>query len=263
MILRITPSEEERGAKRFTTETIDHAAQSVRVAGALILDNIIDAPLLQEARQAFLETYTSFLDGQPHDDALRVGDSRLMITVDIEPPFNEPQFFANEWLLQILRAALGQDFVLGAFGVVCSMPSAPRQHCHRDGKILFGPIGIDRLLPTYAVTVGIPLLDMNELHGTTCLWPGSHHDFCGESTKSRVEPVVQTGSCVFWDYRLLHGGTANRSTVPRPLLYLMYCRPWFVDHVNYRKQPPLRASRRWLATLSDENRLLLARALEC
>src|SRR5262249_31047389 len=156
MILRITPSEEERGAKSFTTETIDHAAHSMRIAGALILDNIIDTLLLRQARQAFLESYASFLDGHPRDDALRVGGSRLMITVDIEPPFSEPQFFANEWLLQILRPALGQDFVLGAFGVVCSMPSAPRQHCHRDGKVLFGPIGIDRLLPAYAVTVGIP-----------------------------------------------------------------------------------------------------------
>jgi hypothetical protein len=263
MISRITPSDEERSAKRFSAQTIDHAAHSVRIAGALILDNIIDTLLLREARRAFLETYASYLDGRAHDDALQVGDSRLMITVDMEPPFDEPQFFGNGWLLQILRPALGQDFVLGAFGVVCSMPSAPRQHCHRDGKVLFGPIGIDRLLPAYAVTVGIPLLEMNELYGTTALWPGSHHDFCEVPTNRGVEPAVETGSCVLWDYRLLHGGTANRSTVPRPLLYLMYCRPWFLDHVNYRRQPPLRAPRRWLATLSDENRRLLARVAAC
>jgi ectoine hydroxylase-related dioxygenase (phytanoyl-CoA dioxygenase family) len=260
LISRITPSDEERTVERFNRETTEHAAKSIRLAGALILDDIIDDTLVRRARRAFLKTYASYLNGGPHEDALQVGDSRLMITVDMEPPFDEPQFFANGWLLQVLRPALGQDLILGAFGVVCSMPSAPKQHCHRDGKVLFGPIGIDRLLPAYAVTVGIPLLEMNELYGTTALWPGSHLDYREGSSKGGVEPVVSTGSCVFWDYRLLHGGTANRSTVPRPLLYLMYCRPWFLDHVNYRRQPPLRASKRWLSTLSDENRRLLARA---
>jgi hypothetical protein len=263
MISRITPSEEERTAKRFGRGTIAHAAKSVRIAGALILDNIVDGSLVREGRRAFLETYASYLDGGEHDDALRVGGKRLMITVDMEPPFDEPQFFANPWLLQVLRPTLGEDLVLGAFGVVCSLPSAPRQHCHRDGKVLFGPIGIDKLVPAYAVTVGIPLLEMNELFGTTALWPGSHLDYREAATTGGVEPIVPTGSCMFWDYRLLHGGTENQSTEPRPLLYLMFCRPWFLDHVNYNRQPPLRASKRWLSTLSAENRRLLARAAAC
>ena len=41
-VSRITPSDEERAAKRFDVETIEFAAQSVRIAGALILDDIID-----------------------------------------------------------------------------------------------------------------------------------------------------------------------------------------------------------------------------
>jgi Phytanoyl-CoA dioxygenase (PhyH) len=260
MISRIAPSEEEWAAKKFRGETIEHAARSVRVAGALIIDNIIDGLLVKEAGRAFLETYSSYLDGRAYDDALQVGRKRIMITVDMGPPFDEPQFFANPWVLQIMRRTLGEEFVLGGFGVVCSMPSAPRQHSHRDGKVLFGPVGIDRLLPVYAVTVGLPLLELNKLFGTTALWPGSHLNYSEPTTEGGVEPVVPTGSCVLWDYRLLHGGTANCSTIPRPLLYLMYCRPWFLDHVNYQKQPPLRASARWLSTLSDEHRRLLARA---
>jgi hypothetical protein len=129
MILRIAPSDEELTAQRFRSETIEHAARAVRIAGALILDNVLDVKLVEAARRAFIETYASYLDGGEHDDALQVGASRLMITIDLVPPFNEPQFFANPWLLQIMRPVLGEDLVLGAFGVVCSMPSAPQQHC--------------------------------------------------------------------------------------------------------------------------------------
>ena len=45
---------------------------------------------------------------------------------------------------------------------------------HRDGTELFAPSGLDLLLPAVAITVGIPLLEMNQIHGTTALWPGSH-----------------------------------------------------------------------------------------
>jgi ectoine hydroxylase-related dioxygenase (phytanoyl-CoA dioxygenase family) len=104
---------------------------------------------------------------------------------------------------------------------------------------------------------------MNERFGTTALCPGSHLDYREAVSTKGFEPVIPTGSCVFWDYRLLHAGTANRSAVPRPLLYLMCCRPWFLDHVNYLRQAPLRASKHWLSTLSKENRSLLARARSC
>ena len=34
--------------------------------------------------------------------------------------------------------------------------------------------GISSLLPAYALTVVVPLIDMDECHGTTAVWPGSH-----------------------------------------------------------------------------------------
>ena len=113
---------------------------------------------------------------------------RLLITIRLEPPFDDPRLFANPYLLPVLSAALDDGFVLGAFGVVCSLPSAPAQHHHDDGGILFPHSGIDMLLPAAAITVGIPLLEMNEIHGTTALWLGSHRDaraFKGGSHRAR------------------------------------------------------------------------------
>jgi ectoine hydroxylase-related dioxygenase (phytanoyl-CoA dioxygenase family) len=57
-----------------------------------------------------------------------------------------------------------------------------------------------------------------------------------------VDPAADPGDCILVDYRLLHCGTANRSPDPRPILYNMYCRPWFRDSRNFHKQRPVRIS---------------------
>jgi hypothetical protein len=261
MVTRITPSEAERSARAFSSATLDKASHCMRTEGALVLEDIFNPALILEAKQAFIQRYGRYLDGRKHDDALQVGGRRSMITVDLAPPFDRRELFANSWLFPVLSAAFEDDFVLGAHGVVCSLPAAPKQHVHADGGILFpAQWGLNRILPIAAATVAIPLLEMNEVHGTTALWPGSHRDETRAETEIGDEPLVREGSCVLWDYRLFHSGTPNRSAVPRPLLYVMYCRPWFVDHTNYRKQAPVQAPKRFLADLPEDLRRLLVRA---
>jgi len=268
MVTRITPSGAELNGRTFTNATLDKAARCMRMDGALILEDIVNPALVIEAREAFIQKYDRYLDGQKHDDALSVGDRRLMVTIDIEPPFDGRELLANSWLLPVLRATLEDDFVLGAYGVVCSMPGAPRQHIHQDGGDLFPQAALNRLLPMAAITVAIPLLEMNGIHGTTALWLGSQHDDTCDSAalkeegRAGDEPPVREGSCVLWDYRLRHCGTPNRSAVPRPLLYMTYCRAWFLDHKNYWKQAPVRVPRGFLAGLPQDLRPLLARAIE-
>jgi len=276
MISRIVPSEVERVAGSLGNETIEHASRCFRGDGALIVENIVDTAIITEARCKFSESYSGYLDGFDHDDALTVGDLRLTITIDLEPPFDNLQLFANSYLLPVLSASLDDDFVIGAYGVVCSLPSAPAQHRHCDGGTLFPLSGIDRVLPAAAITVGIPLIEMNDVHGTTALWLGTHRDVNRSNAlrdpsrsedfkEESIEPTVREGSCILWDFRLVHGGTPNRGTVPRPLLYLTYCRPWFFDHKNFNtkknpKQRPLLCRADFLSGLSAQQQRLLARA---
>src|SRR5512139_548593 len=173
-VAKIIPSESERATGTLKTDTVDYASRCFRTDGALIIEDIVDIALVAEARRVFGEAYSRYLDGYDHDDALTVGDRRLIITIDLDPPFDDPQFFANPYLLPVLEAALDDGFVLGALGIVCSLASAPAQHRHADGGFLFPRSGVDRLLPATAITVGIPLLEMNDVHGTTALWLGSH-----------------------------------------------------------------------------------------
>jgi ectoine hydroxylase-related dioxygenase (phytanoyl-CoA dioxygenase family) len=265
-IAGIVPSQSEREAGTLALETVEYASQRFRIDGALIIEDIVDAALVAEARGAFAEAYSRYMDGCKHDDALPVGDRRLLITINLEPPFNDPQLFANPYLLPVLEAALDDGFVLGAFGIVCSLALAPAQHRHADGGFLFSRSGLDRLLPASAITVGIPLLEMNDVHGTTALWPGSHRDASRVPDEEGIKPIVREGSCMLWDFRLSHCGTPNRSAVPRPLLYATYCRPWFFDHLNYGKnnprQKPLLAKKDFWSGLSEQHRRLLTRVQE-
>jgi hypothetical protein len=245
-------------------ETIERASRCFRTDGALIIEGIVDTTTIAAARAAFHQAYSHYLDESKHEDALPVGDRRILVTVRLEPPFDDPRLFANPYLLPVVSAALDEPFVLGAFGVVCSLPSAPAQHKHNDGGNLFPQSGLNGVLPAAAITVGIPLLEMNEVHGTTALWLGSHRGLVNEVA---IEPVVHEGSFMLWDFRLMHGGTPNQSALPRPLLYLTYCRPWFVEYMNFNakknpKQKPLLATNAFLSGLSGQHRKLLRRAQE-
>ena len=261
-LTRIAPSPKERAAAAFDDETIARAAQAFRTDGVLIVDDIVDVALVAQARTAFLDRYSAYLTNQDRADALKVGEGRSMITVTVEPPFSDPRLIANPWLLSILSAVLAPDLVLDAFGVVCSLPGADAQRAHRDGGVLFAGSGLDAMLPAAAVTVALPLLEMNDVHGTTNVSPGSHRD--PNAGEPSVGPVVREGSVVFWDFRVSHAGTPNRSQLARPLLYLTCCRPWFFDHRNYGRpgqvQAHLLASEASLTAMSDRERRLLSRA---
>ena len=47
---------------------------------------------------------------------------------------------------------------------------------------------------------------------------------------------LRAGQAVLADYRIKHRGLANHSTEERPLLYLTYGRPWWVDVHNFDKK---------------------------
>jgi ectoine hydroxylase-related dioxygenase (phytanoyl-CoA dioxygenase family) len=86
----------------------------------------------------------------------------------------------------------------------------------------------------------VPLVEMNESSGTTRTFMGSHRaDF---DKSAYQDPLVPVGSCLLMDYRLLHGGLANRSSKERPILYNVYCRPWFRDDLNFRRQSAIKIS---------------------
>src|SRR5262245_55237777 len=73
MISRIVLSAAERAAGEFNRETIEQASRSFRLDGALIIEDIVDATIVTEARRAFIEAYSRYLDVSEHENAAKVG----------------------------------------------------------------------------------------------------------------------------------------------------------------------------------------------
>lgn len=54
---------------------------------------------------------------------------------------------------------------------------------------------------------------------------------------SAIAPLLRQGDALIYDYRVCHRGTKNLSTnKTRTMLYLMYARPWFKEHMNFGKE---------------------------
>ena len=97
-----------------------------------------------------------------------------MITITLEGPFNNPEIYANQLLLPLFERLLGNDFILQSYGAVISLPGADLQRLHKDTGSLFEDSELVSRLPSYAITLGIPLIEMNGINGTTRVIPGSH-----------------------------------------------------------------------------------------
>jgi hypothetical protein len=239
-------------------EWLDVAQMAFHSAGCLQLRGLLQPDLAAQLNEALLAQHARHLSEQEHDDALTVGQRRFMVTPIVHGPFASPGLYAHPVLLPLMKRLLGEAVVIHNIGAVLSLPGAEDQHVHRDLEpLLFDGVELPAL-PPHAVTVAIPLVGLDSLRGTTRMWPGSHRGLDTGEAGPVVDPVALPGDAVLMDYRLLHSGTANRSDAPRALLYLVYSRPWFHDHANFRKQPRLLMPDEDFEQIAPQHRSLFA-----
>ena len=256
----------------LTEEHVRQSAHHYRVNGCLILENSFDPEKVRAMQANFMERYVTRDRAEVEKNCLKVGEERYMFSVELTPPWLDPAVYASPDVLPIVKELLGQDCILQSFGVVCAYPGAPAQHVHRDHEPLFAEAGgLNAFFPPYALHVVIPLIDLDENTGTTALWEGSHriktareeHRYSQEQLErfeGAVLPRSRIGDCYFMDYRLRHVGTANRSGGPRPILYLVYSRRWFLDRRNFDLQSPMAISPADYDSIPEEYRSLFITA---
>lgn len=216
------------------SEQIQQAYQSLVRNGCVILDHVLPEATVHALACEFAASSQRFFEDRETHDTLEVGDRRFMVPLSLQGGFGDPMVWANPYVVALARELLDSDAILESFGAVLSLSGAERQHVHRDGPVLFDA-AISTVLPAHALTFALPLIEMNDLHGTTALWPGSHRWKAANEQVVPECPTVPVGSCVLWDFRLYHSGTANRSTRHRPIVYGTYARVWYQDPVNFRK----------------------------
>lgn len=202
--------------------------------GYVILDHILPAEKVDALHREFGQTHGRCLLERQGDDSRQVGRRRFLVPVALSGGFGDPLVYANPCVLAVVRTVLDQDALLESFGAIVSLGGADVQRLHPDGPPLFNA-AISALLPAYALTFALPLIEMNDRNGTIGLIPGSHR--WQESRDDAVEerPVIPVGSGLLWDFRLHHRGMPNLSAHARPMLYATYARDWYQDPINFRQ----------------------------
>ena len=255
--LQCAPDEIDNGALR--PEKLALATSLFETHGVLQVNNAFPVGLIQQLHDAFLDRYGSYFRKDNHPDALRLGDQRYMLTVDLEEPFDDSDLFASPLILPIFEQLLGDDCVVGAFTSVISLPGSQNQRLHKDFPALFPSTKWHHRLPNFAIQLIVPLVALDDKVGTTRVIKGSHTVVLDQAAKMETQdPCVPLGSCLINDYRLGHYGLGNRSDKVRPILTIIYNRPWFRDYVNYSKQPPLRISDQQFGRISRNHRKLFS-----
>lgn len=151
------------------------------------------------------------------------GVNRHQMYLPFEPPFSDPALFADPTVLAVVEAVLGPDVECTYYGADTPFPGAEHQPAHQDGAPLF-PDADGLQLPPYAIALNVPLVDVDGDNGPLECFPGPGRPDDG------AEPVrftVLAGTCLLRDTRVWHRGSPHVGTQPRPMLALLYTRPWY------------------------------------
>lgn len=222
---------------------MDGFAGTFAERGYLAIDRLFDPALIDSIYGEYQRQFGALKPGDlpPH---LNVGDRRVQVPIELKGPLLDPKLTGNPLLLRMVEAIVGPDPLIDSLTCVTAFPGAADQPLHRDHPILFpGETNSDSC---FAVTVAVPLVDLTSETGSTRIFPGTH--LLGDSPGPEESPDAAEigyparGGCYFMDYRLWHQGTANGSDHDRPVLYIIYTRPWFTDLINFRKHERLRVS---------------------
>ncbi|MGB0720805.1 MAG: phytanoyl-CoA dioxygenase family protein [Gammaproteobacteria bacterium] len=239
-----------------------HGTRQLRADGYAIFKGVVPPDLIGAMREAVNTDYLRADGAGIPSGSLRVGERRFQISIDLYGPFIDPRVFANRAVMQVIDATLEDGWVIGDYTCVAALGGAPAMHVHRDASI-FNTHNFAPLLPAYSVALLIPLVEQTADSGVTRLWPGSHRlrttvDEVAASTQY-IDHELRVGDALLMDSRLYHRGNANRTADPRPLLYLNYCNPWYMDFTNFLTQPNMRLSDANLARVDPDHRCRFVR----
>lgn len=226
--------------ERFEAAQALNAAEVIGRDGVIVFDRIFNPELIARiGRELQRQVPGAFDEGarQP-DDYLSVGDHRINGLVPIGKRLaGALDLLLDPALETFFNATLGDRWVYESFGVISSFPGATLQHLHSDDNFLFEGSVHDGKLPAFALTIAIPLVEVNDVNGGTEFLIGTHRERKQQSYPGTpVSGALQPGDCMIWDFMIRHRGRANSSTAARPMLYITACRSFWIDSANFRPE---------------------------
>ena len=263
MLLRVRFSEPEHQARTAFRAHREQIVAAVRRDGFVILENFLSRRLVEALAVACQQRMAGWPD--PASAGVPVGDRRRMYLQALESPYDDPRIYANSLILPALADLLGPNCVISTHSLVVALPGAAAQQMHRDNALPFDTDPASGVIPPLALNLAIPLLDLDATTGTTAVHVGSHHKLRPTSTfgfENAEQAWLRKGDAYLMDYRLVHAGLPNMGVLPRPMIYLIYARHWYLDAENHldQGQDYLHVPEALWRRLTPEQSRLLSRA---
>ncbi len=213
----------------------DHAEglTALRLHGVVAIDGAIAQERIDSLRDAVMARHPEFADKARLTDFQDNGEGRFIAPVAISRAVVESGLLHHPALAALAAGALGEDWVIDAFGMLMAFPGCSEQKPHRNGEALFPDAPLGSILPPFALTVLFPLVDVAADNGATAFLPGTQRYDAKLAAAPAAATSVVRGSFLVWDFETLHWGLPNSSDRARPALYLTLCRPFWMDTANF------------------------------
>lgn len=231
-------SDEEREANTVDSENLDYALRMFHEHGYVVVENLFPKALVTTVSDEFFKRYNSYFEDRLYPDNLILGDKRRMVSVALEGVLNSPRLYGSTMVVEMMKRLLGEDYVMGGYNAVVSLPGARDKGLHKDYTPLFESDPVEHhVTPPFAISVLFPLIELTEAHGVTSMRKGTHllpEEMPFDAPEQK--PLLKLGDAIIFDYRVAHDGLANHSDTVRPLLSMIFHRVWFRDALNYVHQ---------------------------
>jgi ectoine hydroxylase-related dioxygenase (phytanoyl-CoA dioxygenase family) len=212
------------------TESLPELQQN----GYCVLRSHFSQSLVNACREALWPVLSGYLDA--HCDAPNRGPHRHFVPMPFVRPCFAPEFFFDEEVLRVVRAAMEERVVADQWGCDIPVRGSACQSAHADYQRPLFPELPDLTLPTYMLVVSFSLVPVTLDNGPVEIAPGTHRLPRKEAFRAvefseiPMTPVLlQIGDVLIRHPWALHRGSPNLTDTPRPLVSIRYVRRWYAD----------------------------------
>jgi ectoine hydroxylase-related dioxygenase (phytanoyl-CoA dioxygenase family) len=240
---------------------IEQEAATIRDQGYVVIERLLDAPLLAALRAGL----APYLDQHLGRNAFEGhATERVYTLVAKHRVFHD--LVEHPRILDLCQQFLQPGYLLTASQAIAIHPGEQPQAWHTDDSFY----AIPRPRPAISVSVIFAIDDFTAENGATRIVPGSHLlgddvvapilaglDFTpgqrergagqgavaepvlpAELASRAIDAIMPAGSAIVFLGTLVHGGGANRSVGPRLAISNQYCQPWARQQENYTLAVP-------------------------
>lgn len=259
-------SAQERSLGSLSPETLERACNQVKLNGYVVLANALPTEFIDALCEDWLAVLDEAMTKSPEKTDVGKSDfrkRRVRMDTPFRAPYTDSRLVANAFVMPIVEQILGTDCRVFYYSADAPLPGSEYQNVHADYAPFYPQSDI--VLPTTALAVNFPLVEVTENNGPMDAWPNTHmlpEKVYADTNKlqaaaSAIDPtsmLTPKGSVLIRDVRMWHRGTPNNSNDIRPNLALVYGRSWF-DGAFY-PQDSLGITRRSYETLSERAKQL-------